>query len=279
MNASTDRPRLSAWLPRNSSSSSFAFPTCALPPIFADSLFLPLSPFGFPPLPYRSLPLPSSTRARSPAPAFLQCARKRASACRASEFFAFYRFIIKAGLLRPAPEFGGSGRDTGHAVESRRPFRMYEPVFVLPLPPDTPQYRPDPAAPRRAGSGRARCPGVRLFSPCRSSFLLESRPSVHPSILPRIDEGPTISPLSWGIRFVRAGIPALEAGIVRGLGPRVQTFGQPVGGRMIKTFVNGSGQLRGNMAPNWATLKSQKSRWSIPAILSLRFRRAGPLSR
>lgn len=56
---------------------------------------------------------------------------ERASACRASEFFAFYRFIIKAGPLPLAPDFGGSRRDTGHAVESRRPFRMYEPVFGL----------------------------------------------------------------------------------------------------------------------------------------------------
>lgn len=104
---------------------------------------------------------------------------ERASACRASEFFAFYRFIIKGRPLTPAPEFGGSRRDTGHAVESRRPFRMYEPVFTLP-----PLPRP-PFRPRAVKLALATVRGARSPRPLLSLFSSRARPS-----LPRIDGGP-----------------------------------------------------------------------------------------
>lgn len=60
--------------------------------------------------------------------AFLRPA-ERHDACRAREFFAFYRFIIRAGSLA----FGSWIRrthETAHEVESRRPLRMCRNLFL-----------------------------------------------------------------------------------------------------------------------------------------------------
>lgn len=63
-----------------------------------------------------SFPWPRERGPRSRSFPFLQRARKRASACRASEFFAFYRFIIKAGPLHRLPISGD--RDATLATQS-----------------------------------------------------------------------------------------------------------------------------------------------------------------